>query len=69
MPRKTKDGKPFDQNEYIKQWGKENMASISGRYKKEFVEEFKNACNKLGIKQSDVFRKAMEETIEKAKSA
>ena len=69
MPRKTKDGQPFNQNEYIKQWGKENMATISGRYKKEFVQEFRAACKKLGIKQSDVYREAMEKIIEKAKSA
>ena len=33
---------------------------------KEFVDEFKEACKKLGIKQSDVFRKAMQDMIEKA---
>ncbi|MDO4663949.1 MAG: hypothetical protein Q4A59_03605 [Erysipelotrichaceae bacterium] len=41
MPRKTKDGQPFDQNKYINQWSKENMASVSAKYKKEFVQEFK----------------------------
>ena len=66
MPRTSKDGKPFNQMEYIKEWGKENMTSISGRYKTEFVKEFKNACKQLGIKQSDVFRKAMQEVIDQA---
>lgn len=59
--------KKFDQNEYIKEWGKENMQTISGRYKKEFVQEFRDACKKLGIKQSDVYREAMQKIIEKAK--
>ena len=67
MPRKTKDGQPFDQKAYIKEWGKENMANISGRYKKEFVQEFRDACQKLGIKQSDVYRQAMQDIIDKAK--
>lgn len=42
---------------------------VGASYKIEFVEEFKEACNKLGIKQSSVFRKAMEEVIEKAKKS
>lgn len=53
--------------EYIKEWGKENMMTISGRYKKEFVQAFREACKIMGVKQSDVFRKAMQDTIEKAK--
>lgn len=56
----------FNQNKYMEKWKKENMSCISAKYKKEFVLEFKEACNKLGIKQSDVFRKAMQNTIEKA---
>ena len=44
-----------------------NMVSVSARYKKDFVEEFRNACKNLGIKQSDVIRQAMEETISKSK--
>ncbi len=66
MPRKTKDGQPFDQNEYIKQWSKENMTRISGSYKKEFVQSFRDACKKLGIKQSDVYREAMQAVIDQA---
>lgn len=66
MPRKTKDGQPFDQNEYIKQWSKENMIRISGSYKKEFVQSFRDACKKLGIKQSDVYREAMQAVIDHA---
>ena len=57
----------FDEKEYNKKWQKENMAIVNAKYKKEFVEEFKIACKELNIKQSDVFRKAMEETILKNK--
>lgn len=68
MPRKSKEGQPFDQNEYIKEWSKNNMARISGSYKKEFVQEFREACHKLGIKQSDVYRQAMQDVIDRAKN-
>lgn len=34
---------------------------------KELVQEFKNACKTLGVSQSEVFKKAMENTIEQAK--
>lgn len=67
MPRKTKDGKPFDQSKYMQEWAKENMKTVNCRYKAEFVDSFKEACVKLGIKQSDVVRHAMQEVIEKAK--
>lgn len=66
MPRKSKGGQPFDQQAYMYEWAKENMATVNVRYKKEFVQEFKAACKALGLKQSEVIRKAMEETIEKA---
>lgn len=58
----------FNQAEYTKQWDKENMSRITGKYKKEFVDLFKQSCNKLGITQSEVFKKAMQETIVKAKT-
>lgn len=64
MPRKASGD--FDQIKYQNQWIKENTKPISGRYKAEFVDEFKAACKKLGITQSDVIRKAMEETIKEA---
>ncbi|WP_300628612.1 hypothetical protein [uncultured Thomasclavelia sp.] len=48
-------------------YDKNNMSVVSGKFKKEFVNEFKEACSVLNIKQSDVFRKAMQETIDKAK--
>ena len=57
----------FDQKEYIKQWTKSNMKAVGASYKTEFVNEFREACEKIGIKQSAVFREAMEAVIEKAK--
>lgn len=63
MAEKTTENK----YNYIKEWKKKNMKYISGQYKKEFVEEFREACSKLGIKQSQVFKKAMEEVIKKSK--
>lgn len=44
-----------------------NMAMVGAKYKKDFIAEFKEACATLGISQSEVIRKAMQETIEKAK--
>jgi hypothetical protein len=57
----------FDQQKYIADWDKSNMRTVTGKFKKEFVEEFKEACKKLGLTQSAVFRKAMEEVIEESK--
>lgn len=56
----------FDQSEYTRQWDKEHMSHITGKYKKDFVDQFKQACKELGITQSEVFRKAMQETIDEA---
>lgn len=53
----------FDQKEYVKQWTKSNMKTVSVSYKTEFVTEFREACEKLGIKQSAVFREAMEQFL------
>ena len=48
-------------------YDKKNMAFVNAKYKKEFVQEFKEACKSLGITQSEVFREAMIKTIERAK--
>ena len=56
----------FNQAKYMREWQKENMKQVKASYKTEFVDEFKEAYKKLGIKQSDVFRKAMQDMIEKA---
>lgn len=66
MPRKSKDGKPFDQAKYNNEWGKENLALVGSRYKKEFVEEFRAALKTLDLKQSDVIRDMMSDIINKA---
>ena len=47
-------------------WQKEKSGTVLGKYRKEFVDEFKEACKKLGITQSEVIRQAMIETIKKA---
>ena len=67
MARKSKDPNGFDQKSYMYEWSKENMKSISCRYKSDFVDEFKEACKILGLKQSDVIREAAAKTIELAK--
>lgn len=56
----------FDQAKYMREWQKENMKQVKASYKTEFVDKFKEACKKLDVKQSDVIRKAMQETIKKA---
>lgn len=48
-------------------WDKKNMMFVSGKYKKDFVDEFKSACKQLEITQSEVIRKAMKQTIKEAK--
>lgn len=40
---------------------------VGGSYPKAFAKEFKDACKQLGVSQSEVFRNAMQETINKVK--
>ena len=47
-------------------WRKENMKPVTAYFKKDFVGKYKEACKKLGIKQSDPIREAVEKTIKKA---
>ncbi len=56
----------FDQMQYIAEWKKKKMRSVSAQYNAEFVTNFKDACKKLGLVQSQVFRKAMQEVIDEA---
>ncbi len=51
----------------LNSWKKENMALVGASYKKEFVQEFREACKKLNLRQSDLIRAMMEQTIAKAK--
>lgn len=64
MPKKASG--EFNQSKYINDWAKKNMGHINVQYKREFTDEFKAACKKLGVSQSEVFREAMEKTIKKA---
>lgn len=64
MP-KQKSGE-FDQLQYIADWKKQNMKAVGSQYSADFVNEFKAACKKLGLVQSDVFRKAMQSVIDEA---
>jgi len=57
----------FDQAKYIADWTKDNMKQVGSKYKTEFVDEYKAALVKLGLKNSDVIRQAMQDVIEKAK--
>ena len=42
------------------------MGTVTTKHNKAFVNEFKQTCKDLNIKQSDAIRKAMNETIEQA---
>ncbi|WP_273103012.1 hypothetical protein [Bulleidia extructa] len=57
----------FNQREYNAKWRAENMMRVSATYKNDFVLKFREACKELGVSQSEVIRKAMQETIEKWK--
>ena len=52
-----------------KKYQKNNMLSISVKYRKDFVLEFRQALEKLDLKQSDIFRQAMQDIIEESKKA
>ena len=65
MPKKPSG--EFDQNKYISEWKKDHMKYVNCAYRSDFVDEFREACKKLGVKQSEVVRQAMIDTIEKAK--
>lgn len=67
MPRKTKDGQPFDDVAYRQEWNRKNMKSVGASYRADFVDEYKAAAKKLGLKTSDLIRKVMEDVIEQAK--
>ena len=64
MPKKASGN--FNQVKYQNQWIKENMKTVRGTYRNELVDEFREACRKLGVSQSEVIRKAMEQTIKEA---
>lgn len=48
-------------------WINERYVTVSAKLPKDFVQEFKGACKALGVSQSEVFRQAMQNTINQAK--
>ena len=50
-----------------KKYAKKHIKKLGCSYPSEFVDDFRDACKKLKIKQSEVIRKTMEAVIEKAK--
>ena len=43
----------FNENEYKREWRKENMKAVRASFKNDFVDQFKDACKILGISQAD----------------
>ena len=58
----------YNKYDYNNTWGKENLGTVTAKFKKDFVTDFKEACAKMNIKQSDVIRKAMHQIIDESKS-
>ena len=56
----------FNENEYKREWRKENMKTVRASFKSDFVDQFKDACKILGISQADAIREVMNNTIQKA---
>lgn len=48
-------------------WINERYITIGTKQPRDLVAEFKEACKKVGISQSEVFKKAMLEVIEESK--
>lgn len=49
-----------------KKYAKSHIKKLGCSYPAEFVDAFKDACNTLGVKQSEVIREAMNKIIEQA---
>ncbi|MEG0577335.1 MAG: hypothetical protein RR500_05710 [Bacilli bacterium] len=62
------DEKKFNQAEYQNDWSKKNMAFVTAKFKKEFVNEFKKGCDILKVSQSKLIKEKMQMTIDNAKS-
>lgn len=58
----------MEQDKYVaqKKYAKNNIKKLSCSFQATFVDDFKNACNKLGVTQAEVIRKTMQEIIDKA---
>lgn len=59
----------MEQDKYTaqKKYAKTHIKKLSCSYQATFVDAFKEACGKLGVTQSEIVRRAMQETIDKAK--
>ena len=42
----------FNENEYKREWKKENMKMVRASFKKDFVDQFKEACKQLNAHSS-----------------
>ena len=49
-----------------KKYAKSHIKKLGCSYPAEFVDAFRDACNTLGVKQSEVIREAMNKIIEQA---
>lgn len=49
-----------------KKYVKNNIKKLSCSYPAEFVNQFKDACKNLNIKQAEVIRKTMQQVIDEA---
>ena len=47
-----------------KKYAKSHIKKLGCSYPAEFVDAFRDACNTLGVKQSEVIREAMNKIIE-----
>lgn len=56
----------FNQKEYNAKWRAKNMMRVSATYKNDFVLEFREACKKLAVSQSEIIKTAMQKVIEQA---
>ena len=52
-----------------KKYAKSHIKKLSCSHPAEFVDAFRDACNTLGVKQSEVIREAMNKIIEQAKES
>lgn len=65
----SKNERKSTQNtKYINEWLQQNYSCVSAKYPTEYVAKFREACKKIGISQSSVFKEAMQSVIDKAES-
>ena len=47
-----------------KKYAKTNIKKLSCSFNKDFVDQFKDACETLGVTQAQIIRQAMQDTID-----